>query len=100
VSGRDFAFSDKRVPWHNVAAGFSLRLHRLKACATKEISDEDVIPQDNKDTMSRYVGWARPTFINCFNIHHFEFMGQRPWLPAQFSYQTLLGFRGIFNQFI
>jgi hypothetical protein len=58
VSGKDFAFSYKRVPWQNVAAGFSLRLHRLKACAFKEISDEDGIPQDNKDTMSRHVGWA------------------------------------------
>jgi hypothetical protein len=61
VSGRDFALSDKRGTWQNVAAGFSLRLHRLKACATKQFPDEDGIHQDTKDIMSRHVGWARPT---------------------------------------
>jgi hypothetical protein len=96
VSGRDFAFSDKRGTWQNVAAGFSLRLHRLKACATKQFSYEDGIHQDTKDIMSRHVGWARPTFINCFNIHHVEFMGQRPCLPAQLPYRTVLSFQVYF----
>ncbi len=65
VSGRDFALSVREVHLQNVAAGFSLPLHRLEACVTKAFSDEDEdeASGETKNIMSKYVGWARPTFM-------------------------------------
>jgi len=38
LSGGHSAFMDNRVEEQKVAAGFSLRLHRLEACASKDFS--------------------------------------------------------------
>jgi hypothetical protein len=61
VSGSDFAISVKRLHSQNVAAGFSLRLHRLEACATKNFPDEKEIPDVKRfHVQTSMAGSARP----------------------------------------
>ena len=44
MSGKEIAGSDPTIRRKNVAAGFSLRPHRLEACATKAFLNGKVIP--------------------------------------------------------